>query len=116
MIVLLATPALLYVFCSVLIPGDRADVVSWREYFFKVRVPLFTSGILLALSVILGNQYLLGVPPLHSTQVGLYFCVVIFSTGALSRAARLHSALALMPPLLIVWVLVDMAPADWFSQ
>lgn len=116
LIILLATPALIYVFSSLLVPSDPSGIASWREYFYKARLPIFGSGVLLVLSIIFSNQTQVEVSALDSTQIGLYACLAFFSIGAYSRNPRIHSFLALAPPLMITWMLVDMAPADWFSR
>ena len=106
----------IYIFSSLLVPANPADVSSWRKYFFGVRVPFFASGVLLVSSILLSNQTLLGVSPLHPTQIGLYACLAIFAIGTCSGNARLHNVLALMPPLMIAWVLVEMAQPEWSAR
>jgi len=116
LLVLLSTPALIYIFCCLLVPSDPSEVSCWREYFFRARVRIFTSGILLVLSVLVSNQFLVGVPPLHSSQIGLYCTLIVFALGAISSKPRLHHVLALAPPLAISWILLtETARPDWVA-
>ena len=107
LIVALAPPALIYVFLALLVPNNASEVSSWREHFFRIRVPLFASGVLMVASICLSNQVFLDISPAHEGQVALYALLAIFAIGAISAKPRLHTVLAFAPPLLIARALLS---------
>ena len=92
----LAIPTLLYGYVSLLVPTDPSAVISWHDHFFEVRVPLFGTGVLLIVTVILSNQTSLGVPPTHPTQLGNYAILALYAAGLASAKPRFHASLALV--------------------
>ena len=95
------------------VPSNSAEIESWREYFFAVRVRLFGSGILMVVSIIFGGT-LAGVSPLDSLNAPLYALLAVFAVGAVSEKPVLHNVLALVPPAMITGMLLGpIAQANW---
>ena len=113
---LLSSPALLYLFSSILVPTNASAIDSWRDHFFKKRILLFLTGMLFVISGLCSNQLLLGVPPMHSSQFGLYACAVVFLIGLASDSARIQAVLAIWPPVGFLLIVLQMAQPDGFFQ
>lgn len=99
----LAIPALLYAYTSLLVPPDPAAVASWRDYFVDMRIPFFMTGTVFIATVITSNQTALRVSPLHSSQLGNYALLAIYLIGLFSAKPRVHVALALAFPCVLIW-------------
>ena len=113
-ILVLAIPALMYVFSSLLVPPDPTRVTSWRDHFFGVRLPLFSTGILLEVTIILSNQSALDVDPLHPTQISHYVLVAIYAIGLASTKPALHAILPLAYASVIAAdILIALPRPDW---
>ena len=91
--VLLASPALLFVYTSILVPSDPAGVTSWREHFFDARVPLFTTVILYGTAIISLNYFVGGIPLFHPVLFSVYGALAVNVVGLASANPRLHSVL-----------------------
>lgn len=98
----LAIPGLLYAYTSLLVPPDPSTVTSWREHFFDVRVPFFSTGTVFVATVIVSNQSALDVSALHPSQLGNYMMLAIYVAGLLSAKPGVQVALALAFPALFV--------------
>jgi hypothetical protein len=110
---LLAAPGLIYGFSSIVVPASSADIESWRDYFFAVRIPLFGSGLLMIVSIISAGT-LSGLSALDPLNFPLYGLLVAFAAGLTSDKPALHSALALVPPLVVAAILFGpVAQANW---
>ena len=94
---LLAVPALMYVFSSVIIPHAPSAIESWQDYFFESRVPLFATGALIFSAIALSNQLIQGASPTHPLEFTLYATVAVFATGLASADSRVHKVLAVCP-------------------
>ena len=94
-ILILAGPALIYVYSSLVVPSDPSTVASWRDHFFAVRVPLFATGILFFSVAVCTNYALLGVPLLSALNWTGYSLIVLFVAGLCSTSPPLHTFLAL---------------------
>lgn len=113
----LAVPVMNYVYISLLVPADPSTVASWRDHFFGVRIPLFISGILNAVTAVLSNHSNLGIPLLHSSQWALYAAIGIYAIGLTSARPSLHAALAFAFPCLgALTFLVQLARPDPFAS
>ena len=90
----LEIPALIFVYNSILVPSDPAAVASWRDYFFRVRIPLFATGALLLISVTISNYLVLGTlrHPVILSDLGFLTINVV---GLASANTNLHSLLPL---------------------
>ena len=110
-ILVLAVPALLYVHNSILVPSDPASVTSWRDHFFRVRVPLFVTACLMHTAALIGNYLLLGIPP--SALLSLWGLLGISAVALTSANSRLHAVLALVPLLFAAAALTVLAQADF---
>jgi hypothetical protein len=113
---LLAGSALLYLFSSILVPTNASAIDSWRDHFFKKRILLFLTGMLFVISGLCSNQLLLGVPPMHSSQFGLYASAVVFLIGLASDNARTHTVLAIWPPVGFAGVVLQFAQPGGLFQ
>ncbi len=91
---LLAVPALQYVFCSLLVPPDPSSVTSWRDYFFDVRIPLFATGVLMTATVVVGSTVVLGVSLTHPVRLAQLTMMALFAIGLASDKPSVHSVLA----------------------
>ena len=112
-IAVLAAPALIYVYSSLVAPSDPSAVGSWRDYFFAVRVPLFATHFLLMAVVLFNNHVFLGVPAYGITSSPVQALLVISAMGATSASPRLQTLLAFAPPALaVVTVLVLAQPGS----
>ena len=113
----LAVPVMNYVYISLLVPADPSTVASWRDHFFGVRIPLFTSGILLFGVVVISNHSNLGIPLLHSSHWGVYAAIGIYAIALTSARPSLHAALAVAFACLVALIfLVQMARPDPFAS
>ena len=109
----LAIPVLTYVHVSLLVPPDPSTVASWRDHFFDVRIPLFTSGVANFVAVAISNQSVLGIPALDPAEWTVYAAIAIFTLGLTSARASLHAALAIAFPCLVAVILfVILAQGD----
>ena len=97
----LAVPLLLYVHVSLLVPPDPSTVTSWRDHFFGVRIPLFTSGLANYVAVAISNQSTLGIPALDPAEWTVYAAIAIYTLGLTSARPSLHAALALAFPCVV---------------
>jgi hypothetical protein len=108
----LALPALIYAYISLLLPPDPSAVDSWRDYFFEVRIPLFSTCLVLN-AVVIGNGNLtLGIPLsdpiLLLNLVHIAICVI----GIAAAGPKVHGALALTYFLLFPVYLLLIAESD----
>lgn len=92
--IVLATPALLFVYNSILVPADPASVRSWRKHFFNVRVPLFATGALSVVLIVATNHLVLGMSLLHPVVIGGVAWLAIYLVGLSSERPGLHAVLA----------------------
>ncbi len=100
-----------------LVPADPSTVASWRDHFFGVRVPLFTSAILISVAALISNHSNLGIPLLHSSQWGVYAAGGIYAIGLTSARPSLHAALALAFPCLVALIFfAQLARPDPFAS
>jgi hypothetical protein len=112
-IAVLSSPALIYMYSSLVSPADPSLVESWREHFFRVRIALFGTGVLLMGQVLLNNYLFLGLSPLSIDALSTLALFLVFAIGLISANPQLHSILALAPPvLLVITVLVVSEPGS----
>jgi len=108
--------ATMYVFGTTLIPSDPSTVESWRDYFFEKRVRIFSTGALIVVGILASNQVVLDVSPTEGSQFGLYVLLAIFCIGFASSSPRVHTVLALGPPVLFASILLIMARPGSLAQ
>lgn len=109
----LAIPTLLYAYVSLLVPPDPSTVESWRDYFYDIRARAFLIGAVFTAFVAISNQFTLGVPPLHPSQLGNYAVIAMYSVGFASANPRVHVLLAIIFPCFVfAYVLTLMADPD----
>ena len=108
----LAPTTLIYVFTSLVAPTEPSAVASWREYFFGVRIPLLGTGVLYMGAVHISNQALLGISAFQLAALGPWTLLAICAIGASSAKPRLHTVLAIGPPLLAMITILLLARPD----
>ncbi len=113
---LLTVPVFMYVFSSIIVPPDPSAIDSWADYFLETRIPLFATGGILFVAIVLSNQLIQGASPTHPLEFTLYATVGVFGVGLASASARVHAVLAIWPPLFFVLLLFQMDhPARLFQ-
>ena len=97
-LLVLASPAVLYVYVAILVPENAADVSSWREYFYSVRVRLFLTAIVWDIVAIFGAG---AIVPIERIEVFLGLTLLLVNViGAVSNRPLVHAVLVLIPPAL----------------
>ena len=114
-IAVIASSALLYTYCSIVVPSDSSTVECWSDYFFSVRIPLFATAALFMGVGLLTNHFLLGVPLFHVVNSSAYAALAIFAIGLSSAKHELHTVLALCPPLMFVVTVLLLARPNSLS-
>lgn len=109
----LVPTALIYMYSSLLAPPDPSSVGSWRDHFYKVRIPLFATGLLLVCAILYSNWAILDLSPFEPGTLHALF--VVFATGLVSERPKLQNALALVPPVSVVVTIITVASPDWAS-
>ena len=89
-----------------------STVNSWREHFYRIRVPSFAMGAAMLTSAGLSNQFILGVSPLHPSQLGNYAGICLFLVGLSSANPKVHAVLALFPIVLTGYFLLLLSQPD----
>jgi len=108
----LAIPAVLFVYNSILVPAAPATVNSWKEHYFSVRIPLCATGVLSVLLITTNNALVLGTefPPLWIALTCLWAGVYV--VGLSSKRPPVHSVLAVVQVTLgVVMLIVLSRPA-----
>ena len=104
-LLVLASPAVLYVYVSILVPENAADVTSWREYFYSVRVRFFLTGLTWVIVTFAAGF----VFPIPSTEVFFGIALVLMNViGAVSSKPGVQAVLVLIPPVMFpifTWLL-----------
>ncbi len=93
----LAGPGILFFLACTIIPEGSSTVVSWRDYYYSVRIRLFLGLMVWALAIeTLTTVVLPDVPWLHPIRVSHAATALIGILGASSASPRVHSGLALV--------------------
>jgi hypothetical protein len=87
---------------------DPSAVDSWTDYFFETRIPVFATGGILFVAIVLSNQLTQGASPTHPLEFTLYATVGVFGVGLACASARVHAMLAIWPLLFFVLLLFQM--------
>jgi hypothetical protein len=90
----LAIPTSAFVFATIVAPDEPTKILSWREYFYSVRVKLFACGLVISILVILPSTVLLEMPLTHPARLAQAAMFGVSLAGALSDRPRVHAALA----------------------
>lgn len=76
-------------------PDAPANVVSWREYYYSIRIKLFVAfGLWAVLTAILSTM-VLGLPLNHPARIGQATMLAVSIAGIASKHPRVHATLAL---------------------
>ena len=98
----LSSPAAQYYVAVVLVPGEPAEVTSWRDYYFSVRRRLFIGFGVLALVADLSSTVLIGMPFNHPARLGTLGNLAVAIAGFGFEDARVHGCLAVVALLTVV--------------
>jgi len=104
----LAIPSLIYLRAGALVSQDPEAQTSWREHYFRARVPFFGIGIAIALNTAL-VPWVMGVVPwfeLGPAHVGSGILLLLYSVGLASRRPSIHGALAIVNLALLTVFLI----------
>ena len=104
----ISIPVLLFAYISLLVPPDPSEVGSWRDYYFRVRVPLFSTSIAMQSAIVISVPLTLGVPALHPTLLMNYLHIALSSLGLSTARPRVHAALVVAYVLLLAAYLARM--------
>ncbi len=94
LVLALATPTSLLVVASVLAPDEPSRVESWREYYYSVRVRIFSCGLAWVAAMTLTTTLLLEMGLLHPARIVQVIMLIYFGVGILSDRPRVHETLA----------------------
>jgi hypothetical protein len=108
----LANPAILYVFVSLLAPADPSGTESWREHFSSIRLRLFLTGIAWDLSGLTENFVFLDLPVFHLSNIQLGLATLAHLVGAASKRAGVQSAVVLVAFVSTALMFVGAIPSD----
>ncbi len=103
-------PALCYVGATVLVPIDAASEPSWREYYFRVRKPLFAVAAV-STSTTLGTLALFDPAPFWRPEVILTMSFVALYIYGYSTAGEIAQRVIVL--LNLAAVLAAYAPMIW---
>jgi hypothetical protein len=90
----LALPTSLFVSIAILCPDEPAQITSWREYYYSIRVKFFASAIAYSMVVLVVSTVVLGMPLLHPFRLGQLGALGAATAGAVSDRPSLHASLA----------------------
>ena len=99
----LALPAVLYVRAGILLGEHPDKVVSFRDHFFKHRIPFFSLGVAATIMVICSPWVFGVVPwftaaPVHTSGA---FLASLSIAGLVFKGARVHAIIVLLSFLLV---------------
>jgi hypothetical protein len=92
-LLVLASPALLYVMACILTPESPSRIDSWRVYFYSVRLQLFLVGLCFQIVSIATLLLVLRLPPSDPVLVGQLVLLPIWIAGAVSSRPAVHIAI-----------------------
>ena len=89
-LLVLASPALLYVMACILIPEGPSRIDSWKVYFYSVRLQLFLVGLCFQIVSIATLLAVIRVPPSDPVLVGQLVLLPAWIAGAVSSRPSVH--------------------------
>lgn len=107
-VVVLLTPALLYMTVTILCSDDPSSVSCWRRYFFERRRLIFSLGLAVFMSIPLRQLVVLGesaldfgsqLPMSRLPAAGSFLALMV--CGVISSNERLHAALAVTAAVVV---------------
>jgi hypothetical protein len=93
-VVALTHPVTLYFVSATLVPGEPAQVGSWRDHYFATRRRFFIGLGVLGLAATLTTTTLVSLPMLHSARLGEVGTLAVAAIGLASENPRVHGGLA----------------------
>jgi hypothetical protein len=101
-ILALTSPTIQYFLTAILVPGDPAEIRSWRDHYFSVRRRFFIGVAVLGLAGMLTNTILVSMPLRHPARLGQIGTVAVGIAGLITPNPRFHAALAVASLLAVV--------------
>ena len=105
----LAIPSLLFVYNSILVPASPGEVSSYREHYFRVRVPLFAAGSLMVAVIMTTNAFVVGTPFFSAVSYGGLLWLSVHIVGLATAIPRVHAGLAIVTIALFVVIVSTLA-------
>jgi hypothetical protein len=103
----IASPGILFLLVSVLVPRESDEVDSWRDFFFGVRSSFFGLQIVFFLHISGQLTVILGLPLLHPLRALHALFIGLAALGAYSASERTHAV------LLASWLLAALVAGGW---
>lgn len=92
-LLVLASPALLYVMACILTPESPSRIDSWRVYFYSVRLRLFLVGLCFQLVSIATLLLVIRLPPNEPVVIAQTVLLATWIAGAVSSRSSVHIAI-----------------------
>jgi hypothetical protein len=105
-VLVLCNPIVIFIAASIVVPPEPAEIRSWREYFYAVRVKLFVSGICYVVVMSANHTFVLDMSLWHPYRAFYLACLAIYSVGVLSNRPDVHAALIVLNLLLLLTFLL----------
>lgn len=90
----LASPGAQYFAAAVLVPGEPAEVGSWRTHYYATRRRFFVGVIVLTVVGAVATTELAGMPLGHPARFGQLATLAVGVAGLASADPRLHAVLS----------------------
>ena len=97
----LAGVSLVYYQASTLLPVSTISVLSWRDYYFRVRRHFFGAVTAWTLIILMNTMYVLDVPFVHVSRIGQGITLFVGVVGLFTGREAVHRALAVV--ILLLW-------------
>lgn len=91
----LASPGTMYFLAATLVPENPGEVISWREYYYSVRVRFFVALIFQAFVVAVATTILIDLPLNHPLRLGQATILIIGVAGASTANPRVHAGIVI---------------------
>lgn len=100
----LTLPGLIYFMAAALVPENPEKVASWRDHYFRARVPLFVGLALWGLSAGLNASVSLSMPLTHPARLVHVSSILVGIVGAASTKEWVHkSILVVCAAFVVLW-------------
>jgi hypothetical protein len=93
-VVALTNPTMQYYLATVLVPGEPAEVRSWRDHYYSVRRRFFIGMGILGGTAAFTTTMLVNLPLIHPARLGELGTLAIAVVGLTSEDARVQGCLA----------------------
>lgn len=104
----LSIPAMIYLRAGVLVSQDPESETSWRDYYYRTRVPFFGIGVAIAVNAglvpwVMGVVAWLEPAPAHTASAAL---LVLYSIALVTKRPAVHAMLAVINFVLLLLAIV----------